>query len=219
MQLFLDSADRVMIKKWMPTGLVDGVTTNPSLLSKQGLNTKDVIVEICSMVEGDVSVEVVEKEPSLVYKQARQIAELAENVVVKIPFAMEYLPIINQLSRDGIAMNITLVFSVVQALMVAKLGVSYVSPFIGRLDDVGQTGVDLISDLVTVFDRYDFETEILAASIRSVEHWRQVALMGADVATVPPAIFEQAMHHNLTKEGIAKFDADWASLGKKSLLE
>lgn len=220
MNIFLDTADREMIKKWLPTGLIDGVTTNPSLLAKQGSNSKQVLLDICDMVDGDVSVEVVEKEPNAVYKQAKEIAALAENVVVKIPFAMEYLPVIDRLSSEDVELNITLVFSTLQALMVAKLDVTYISPFIGRLDDIGATGVELIEDLIEMKDCYeDFDSEILAASIRTVDHWKQVALMGVDVVTLPPAILEKAMKHPLTDKGIIAFDSDWAALGKKSLLE
>ena len=188
MKLFLDSANRKEIEKYLATGLVDGVTTNPSLLSAQGQNTKEVILDILRMVPGDVSIEVVEKAPDAVYTQAHQIAKLGDNAVVKIPFAFEYLPVIAKLVGDGVKLNITLVFNLLQALMVAKLGVTYISPFIGRLDDIGADGMVLIEDLVTLKDQYDFPVEILAASIRHVMHWERAALLGADVATVPPAI-------------------------------
>lgn len=220
MEIFLDTADRDLIRKWIPTGLIDGVTTNPSLLAKQGSNSKQVLLDICKMVDGDVSVEVVEKDPESVYKQAKEIAALAENIVVKIPFSMDYLPVIDKLVQEDIEINVTLVFSALQALMVAKLDVTYISPFIGRLDDIGATGVDLIEDIIEMKDSYeDFDSEVLAASIRTLDHWKQVALMGVDVVTLPPAILEKAMKHPLTDKGIAAFDADWAALGKKNLLE
>ncbi len=219
MKLFLDSANRKEIEKYLETGLVDGVTTNPSLLSAQGQNTKEVILDILRMVPGDVSIEVVEKSPAAVYAQAHQIAKLRDNVVVKIPFAFEYLPTIAKLVGDGIKLNITLVFSALQALMVAKLGVSYVSPFIGRLDDIGSDGMVLIEDLVSLKQQYEFPTEILAASIRHVMHWERAALLGADVATVPPALIEAACKHPLTESGIKKFDEDWKKLGKQNLLD
>ncbi len=219
MKLFLDSANRKEIEKYLATGLVDGVTTNPSLLSAQGQNTKEVILDILRMVPGDVSIEVVEKAPDAVYTQAHQIAKLGDNAVVKIPFAFEYLPVIAKLVGDGVKLNITLVFNLLQALMVAKLGVTYISPFIGRLDDIGADGMVLIEDLVTLKDQYDFPVEILAASIRHVMHWERAALLGADVATVPPAIIEAACKHPLTESGIKKFDEDWKKLGKQNLLD
>ncbi|MCB9493182.1 MAG: fructose-6-phosphate aldolase [Epsilonproteobacteria bacterium] len=218
MKLFLDTADRELIKKWVPTGLVDGITTNPTHLSKQGPNSKQVLLDICSMVEGDVSIEVVEKKPEAVAAQAREIANLAQNVVVKIPFSPEYLPVIKQLSQENIKINVTLVFNTLQALMVAKLGVAYISPFAGRLDDIGADGIATIADIVAIKEIYDLKSEILAASIRSVQHWHQSALAGADVATLPPTVFEQAMHHPLTEKGIALFDRDWQKLGKEKLL-
>lgn len=219
MKLFLDSADRKQIEKYLATGLVDGVTTNPSLLATQGENVKEVITDILRMVPGDVSIEVVEKHPDDVYAQAHQIAKLGDNAVVKIPFAFEYLPVVAKLVSDGIKLNITLVFNLTQALMVAKLGATYVSPFIGRLDDIGVDGLLLIRDLVELKYQYDFPFQILAASIRHVMHWQQAALLGADVATVPPSIIEAACKHPLTDVGIKKFDSDWQKLGKKSLLE
>ncbi len=219
MKIFLDSADRKLIEKYLSTGLIDGVTTNPSLLSAQGQNTKEVILDILRMVPGDVSIEVVEKSPDAVYEQAHQIAKLGDNAIVKIPFAFEYLPTIAKLVEDGVQLNITLVFSALQALMVAKLGVTYISPFVGRLDDIGSDGMVLIEDLVTLKQQYEFPSQILAASIRHVMHWERAALLGADVATVPPALIEAACHHPLTELGIKKFDQDWQKLGKQSLLE
>ena len=219
MKLFLDTANRELIKKWLPTGVIDGVTTNPSLLSKEGENPKKVLVEICNMVEGDVSIEVVEKEPEAVYKQAIQISKLAKNVVVKIPFAPEYLPVINKLVKEGVKINVTLIFSLVQALLVAKMGVKYISPFVGRLDDIDIDGMDLIENLVSTKHNYDFESEILVASIRSVIHLQESILIGADVATIPPTLLDKVMHHPLTVEGIKKFDADWQKLNIKNLLD
>lgn len=218
MKLFLDTADRALIKRWMPTGIIDGITTNPTHLSKEGPNTKEVLLDICDMVPGDVSIEVVEKEPEKVYQQAREIAALAGNVVVKIPFAEQYLPVINRLVQEGVAINVTLIFSLVQALIVAKLNVRYISPFVGRWDDIDINGIELIHELRTVMDNYGFASQILAASLRHLMHVHEAALYGADVATVPPTIFDKLMHHPLTEQGIAKFDADWKSLGKKSLL-
>jgi len=218
MKVFLDTANLEMIKKWVDTGIVDGVTTNPSLLSKEGKNTKEVLLEICKIVDGDVSIEVVKKSPEDVYKQAKDIAALAKNVVVKIPFAFEYLHVIKRLAKDGVRINVTLIFSLLQALMVAKLGVAYISPFVGRWDDVDVNGLRLIDELVVMKHNYGFESEILAASIRHVMHWHEVVLSGADVATVPPKLLNQIMVHPLTQKGIKKFDDDWEKLGKDELL-
>jgi transaldolase len=218
MKIFLDTANRDLIKKWIPTGLVDGVTTNPSLLSKEGPNTKKVLIDICKMVNGDVSIEVVEKEAEKVYKQAIQISKVAKNVVVKIPFKQEYLPVIEKLVKEGVKINVTLIFSLIQALLVSKLGVQYISPFIGRWDDIDSDGTELLEKLMTMKFNYDFKSEILAASIRHPIHLQKAILLGVDVATIPPTMLDKVMNHPLTKEGIEKFDADWKSLGKKDLL-
>ncbi|MFH0898035.1 MAG: transaldolase family protein [bacterium] len=219
MKIFLDTANRELIKKFIPTGLVDGVTTNPSLLSKEGSNVKEVLLDICNIVQGDVSIEVVEKEPQAVFKQAKEIAALADNVVVKIPFAFQYLPVIDRLTKEGVRLNVTLIFSSLQALLVAKLGVSYISPFIGRLDDIGIRGTEIVQEIMDIINEYEFESEIIAASIRTVTHLQDVARIGVDVATVPPKILEQIMIHPLTEKGIELFDNDWKKLGKKNLLE
>lgn len=219
MKLFLDTADRSAIRHWVETGVIDGVTTNPSHLSKEGSSTKEVLLEICSMVNGDVSIEVVEKDPQAVYKQAKDIAALASNVVVKIPFHEDYLAVIKQLVSEGVALNITLVFSVLQAMLVAKLGVRYVSPFVGRWDDIDVDGLAIVGDIRQTFDNYELDSQILAASLRTVMHWHHAALIGADVATIPPKLLTQVMQHPLTQAGIDKFDADWAKLGKSDLLE
>ena len=219
MKLFLDTADRELIKQWMPTGLIDGITTNPTHLSKEGSDSKRVLLDICQMVkDGDVSIEVVEKTPEAVYKQAREIAALAPNVVVKIPCVKEYLPVIHRLVNEGIRLNITLVFSVAQVLLMAKLNVAYISPFVGRIEDVGYDGLDLIEQAVEIVRDYDFESEILAASLRSVHHVQQAVYYGADVATVPPSLLDTIMNHPLTEKGLKKFDEDWAKLGKINLL-
>lgn len=217
MKIFLDSADRIQIKRCVITGLINGVTTNPSLLSKQDANTREVILEICSMVSGDVSVQVVEKDPESIYRQAKEIAALAKNIVVKIPFKVEYLPIIGRLTKEGISLNVTLVFSTLQALMSANLGVKYISLFIGRLDDIAGCWISLIESVIKIKKNYAFVSEVVVASVRSIDHWKQAAVIGADVISISPNIFEQAMNHPLTDAGVAKFDADWASLGKKNL--
>lgn len=219
MKIFLDTANRELIKKWLPTGLVDGVTTNPTLLSREGTNTKQVLLEICSMVNGPVSIEVIEKEPEAVYKQAKEIASFAKNVVVKIPCLVEYLPTINKLVNDGVKINATLVFTEVQALLLAKLGVTFISPFVGRWDDIGEHGVRIVENMMDIKHHYEFSSEILAASIRTVYHWKQVASVGVDIVTLPPAVLEQGIRHPLTDRGVELFDNDWKKLGKKSLFE
>jgi transaldolase len=219
MKIFLDTANKESIEKWVATGIINGVTTNPTHLSKEGPNTKQLLLDICKIVSGDVSIEVVEKEPEAVYRQAKEISALADNVVVKIPFTQEYLSVIAKLVKEEVKLNITLIFSVLQALLVAKLGVKYISPFIGRLDDIDNDGINLIDDLVELKYNYEFKFEIIAASIRGLMHWHHAALIGADVATIPPALLEKLMDHPLTQRGITKFDADWKKLGKKSLLE
>ena len=218
MKLFLDTADRKLIKEWVPTGIIDGVTTNPSLLSKEGSSTKEVLLDICKMVDGDVSIEVVEKDPDAVYKQAKEISSIASNVVVKIPFQKEYLSVIKKLSDEGIAINVTLVFSVVQAMLVAKLGVRYISPFIGRWDDIDVDGLGMIEELRQVLDNYGYTSQILAASVRHMMHLHYSMLIGADVATVPPSLFNKLMKHPLTISGIEQFDSDWKKSGNKTLL-
>ena len=217
MKLFLDTANIELIKQWIPTGVIDGVTTNPSLLAKETGNIKENLLEICNLVDGDVSIEVVEKDPEKVYQQALQISALAKNVVVKIPFAKEYLPIISRLCKEGIKINVTLIFSITQALLVSKLGVTYISPFIGRWDDIDIDGMNLIEDLVVMKENYGFKSEILAASIRNVIHLQKSIFAGADVATIPPTLLDKLFKHPLTLQGIEKFDSDWKKLGKTSL--
>ncbi len=219
MKIFLDTANRELIKKWVATGLIDGVTTNPSLLSKEGNNSKQVLQDICAMVDGPVSIEVVEKEPKSVLAQAKEISKFAKNVVVKIPFAEQYLPVIKAAVDDGIKINATLVFTPVQALMMAKLGVEFISPFVGRWDDIGVDGIQLLEEVITVKDVYGFSSQILAASIRTTLHWQKISQTGVDIITLPPSTLEQAMKHPLTERGIELFDNDWKKLGKKSLFE
>jgi len=219
MKIFLDTANREFIKKWISTGLVDGITTNPTHLSKEDPDSKKVLRDICSMVPGDVSIEVVEKNPEDVQKQALQIAKFAPNVIVKIPCLPEYFSVIHELVKQDIKINVTLVFTSLQALMVAKLGVAYISPFVGRWDEIGVDGIDCLAQIIQMKQTYDYSSQILAASIRHIVHWQKAVELGADVVTVPPAVFEQAMKHPLTDKGIEMFDNDWKKLGKKSLLE
>ena len=214
MKIFLDTANLEGIKKWALTGLIDGVTTNPTHLSKEGRNPKDQILAICAALpEGEISVEVTEQDPDAVYKQARDIAALAENIVVKIPCHHHYFPVIKRLVDEEIPLNITLVFTLVQGLMMCKLGVRYISPFVGRLDDIDVNGIELLPEMREMVDEYGFDTGILAASLRSVQHVHDAILAGADAATISLPVFEKMIEHPLTDQGMQQFNADWAKLG------
>lgn len=213
MKLFLDTADIKRIDDWNQTGLIDGVTTNPTHLAKEGKDPKKVIREICALLpEGEISVEVTELDPKKMYKQAKEIAALADNILVKVPCHKDYYPIIANLINDGIRVNITLVFSLIQAAFMCKLGVTYISPFVGRLDDIDVEGKDLLFEIRSMIDDYMFETQLLAASIRSVRHLHEAIMAGSDAVTVPIDVLEKATAHSLSSEGIAKFTADWATL-------
>lgn len=209
MKFFLDTANVEEIKRVNDLGLVDGVTTNPSLISKEGRPFEEVIKEICSVVDGPVSAEVVGLTYDEMVTEARQLAQWADNVVVKIPMTEEGLKAVNTLSQEGIKTNVTLIFTVSQGLMAAKAGATYVSPFLGRLDDIGSDGLGLVADLKTVFDNYDYDTEIIAASIRHLPHLEGSALAGADIATIPGSIFPKLWSHPLTDSGIQAFLDDW----------
>ena len=216
MKIFLDTADIQAIQKWLKTGILDGVTTNPTHLSKAGGDPTDGVVAIAKLMgDRDVSVEVTETEPEAVYKQAKAIAALATNIVVKVPCALEYYPIIKRLVAEGVPLNITLVFSLMQGLAMCKLGVKYISPFIGRLDDIDEPGIDLVRNLRVMIDEYGYTTELLAASIRGVMQLHDAILAGGDIATLPIAVLEKATQHPLTDKGMQKFLADWAKLGVK----
>lgn len=213
MKIFLDTANTELVKQWARTGLIDGVTTNPTNLSKEGKNPIDQILTICEILpHGLISVEVVETEPEAVYLQARQIASLSHNIAVKIPCHPQYYSVIRKLIEENITLNITLVFSLAQGLMMAKLGVDYISPFVGRLDDNGGDGIELIKELRQMLDWYGFETQLLAASLRSEEHFEKIIMAGADIATIPTALFEKLLTHPLTAAGMAQFLADWKKL-------
>jgi len=216
-KIFLDTANIESIKQWNNTGILDGVTTNPTLLKKEGGDAKKIIQEICTiMSHGDVSVEVTETEKDKVYKQAKEIASIASNVIVKIPCHKDYYAVIKKLTQEGVQINVTLVFTLLQSLFMCKLGVKYISPFIGRLDDIDSPGVELIDTLRIMVDEYKLtDTKILAASIRNVKHFHEVIMAGADVATVPVAVLEKAAQHPLTNIGIQKFMEDWKKLGIK----
>jgi transaldolase len=212
MKFFLDTAHYESIENALKTGLVDGVTTNPTLLSKEGNDPTELVKKIAALPLDAVSVEVTEHEPEKIYKQAHRIADLGSNIVVKVPCAPQYLSVINKLSSEGVPLNITLVFSMLQGLCMARLGVKYVSPFIGRLDDIDSQGIQVLYDLKEIFSTYEFKTKILAASIRTVSHIHAAALAGVDCATVPLTLFELLTAHPLSEKGIALFERDWQKL-------
>ena len=217
MKFFVDTAEVSEIKALIPTGLVDGVTTNPSLIAKSGRDFREVTAEICDLVPGPVSAEVTATETAAMVEEGRSLAKIAKNVVVKLPLTLDGVAACKALTDAGIRTNVTLCFSANQALIAAKAGATYISPFIGRLDDIGLNGMELIHEIRHIYDNYDFNTQILAASIRSVMHIKDAALAGADVATAPPAVIKALAHHPLTDKGLAAFLADWAKTGQKIL--
>ncbi|WP_040305306.1 fructose-6-phosphate aldolase [Ahrensia sp. R2A130] len=214
MKFFIDTADVDDIRYWNETGLLDGVTTNPSLILKSGRDIKEVLAEICEMVEGDVSGEVAATDYDTMLTEGRKLAEIADNIVIKLPTTMDGVRACKVLTDDGFKTNMTLCFSATQALMCAKVGATYVSPFIGRVDDMGVDGMELIEDIRTIFDNYGYETEILAASIRTMNHVKDCAIAGADVATIPPSTIEKLIRHPLTDKGLEAFLADWEKTGQ-----
>ncbi|MDK2789889.1 MAG: transaldolase [Methanothermococcus sp.] len=211
MKFFLDTANVEKIKEFAELGIVDGVTTNPSLIAKEGRDFHEVIKEICSIVDGPVSAEVISLEAEGMIKEARELAKIADNVVIKVPMTKEGLKAVNVLSKEGIKTNVTLVFSANQALMAAKAGATYVSPFVGRLDDIGHDGMKLIEDVVKIFRNYDIKTEVIVASVRHPIHALESAKIGADIATIPFDVLDKMFKHPLTDIGIEKFLKDWES--------
>ena len=209
MKFFIDTANLEEINKGLAMGMVDGVTTNPSLIAKEKKPFEEIIAEICKVVDGPVSAEVVSLEAEGMLAEARNLAKLADNVVIKVPMIVEGLKAVKQLAAEGIKTNVTLVFSAAQALLAAKAGATYVSPFVGRLDDIGNPGMDLIGDIVTIYDNYGYQSEIIVASIRSPQHVLDAALIGADIATIPFKVIAQLAKHPLTDRGIEQFLADW----------
>lgn len=214
MKFFVDTAITEEIRELNDLGLVDGVTTNPSLILKSGRDIIDVTKEICSLVDGPVSAEVTANDFDGMMRQADILSSIAENICIKLPLTWDGLKACKALTKNGIKTNLTLCFSANQALLAAKAGATYVSPFIGRLDDIGQNGIDLIGEIRTIFDNYDFTTKILAASIRTVNHVKEAALIGADVATIPPSIMKILVKHPLTDKGLDIFLKDWAKTGQ-----
>ncbi|MCI0526624.1 MAG: fructose-6-phosphate aldolase [Nitrospira sp.] len=215
MKLFIDSANLSEIKEVKAQGLIDGVTTNPTLVAKEGREFKKLIYEICEVVDGPVSAEVVSTEEEGMIKEAGELVKIHKHVVVKIPMIPDGLKAIRRLSQEGIKINVTLIFSPTQALLAAKAGATYVSPFVGRLDDVSEIGMNLIEQIVTIFNNYDFKTQVLVASVRNPVHVVEAALMGADVATMPFAVLQQLSKHPLTDIGLKKFLADWEKMHQK----
>lgn len=213
MELFLDTADLAIIQQSMQTGIVDGVTTNPSHLAKVGGDPMAQIAHIIKLLpHGKISVEVTETESEMVLLQARKIAKISPKILVKIPCHKDYYSVIKQLISEGVQINVTLVFTLIQATLMAKLGVAYISPFVGRLDDIDSCGTDLLHDIRAVFDRYRYQTKILAASIRHTQHMHEAIMAGVDAITVPAALFEKMADHPLTDQGIDLFMRDWKKL-------
>ena len=217
MKFFIDTADVAAIAELNDLGMVDGVTTNPSLILKSGRDILEVTKEICSIVTGPVSAEVVALAAEDMIAEGRKLAAIAPNIAVKVPLTWDGLKACKVLSGEGFMVNVTLCFSVNQALIAAKAGATFISPFVGRLDDINLDGLELISDIRTVYDNYGFETQILAASIRTANHLSQCALIGADVVTAPPAVIKALASHVLTDKGIETFMKDWAKTGQKIL--
>ena len=215
MKFFVDTADVDAIRELNDLGMVDGVTTNPSIILKSGRDIMEVTREICSITSGPVSAEVVSMNAEAMIAEGRKLAEIAENITVKVPLTWDGLKACKVLSGEGKMVNVTLCFSVNQALIAAKAGATFISPFIGRLDDINLDGMELISDIRQVYDNYGFETQILAASVRSANHVTQCALVGADVMTAPPSVIKAMASHVLTDKGLAQFNADWAKTGQK----
>jgi transaldolase len=216
MKFFIDTANPGEIRKAYEMGVIDGVTTNPTLISKENRDFPSLIEEICKIIQGlPISLEVISLKAEGMIEEARTLAKLGDNIVVKIPMTAEGLKAIKVLVSEGIKTNTTLVFSATQALLAAKAGTTYVSPFIGRLDDISQTGMDLIEQIVTIFENYGFDSEVIVASVRSPIHVLEAALIGADVATIPYKVIEQLVQHPLTDIGIERFLADWKKVPKK----
>jgi transaldolase len=215
MDFFIDTANIAEIKEAHRLGLVDGVTTNPTLIAKEGRDFLEVVSEICEIVDGPVSLEVVSTHDGGMIKEAKNLAKIHPNVVVKIPMTPDGLKAVKQLSGEGIRTNVTLVFSPLQALLAAKAGADFISPFIGRLDDVSHMGMDLVEQILTIIDNYEFESEVIVASVRHPVHVLEAALIGADIVTVPHKVLMQLSKHPLTDIGLERFLADWKKVPKK----
>lgn len=217
MKFFVDSADIDAIRELNETGLVDGVTTNPSLIAKSGRDFVEVVTEIAGLVDGPVSAEVTATDAPTMITEGRKLARIADNIAVKVPLTMDGLKTCRTLTNEGTMVNVTLCFSANQALLAAKAGATFISPFVGRLDDLGQDGMQLIADIVEIYDNYTFETEVLVASVRHPVHVLQSAKLGADVVTLPPDVLKKLADHPLTDKGLAAFLADWQATGQSIL--
>lgn len=215
MKFFIDTADIEEIKQANKRGWVDGVTTNPSLIAKTGRNFQEVIKDICKEVSGPVSAEVISLQSEEMFKEGVELAKIAANIVVKIPMTEDGMIAVKRLTAEGIKTNVTLVFHPLQALLAAKAGASMVSPFVGRLDDIGTDGLSMVSQIIQIYQNYDFGTEVLVASVRSPMHIMHAAEMGADIATIPFKVMQQMTHHPLTDKGIQIFMDDWNKANKK----
>ena len=217
MKFFVDSADIKQIEDLMPTGLVDGVTTNPSLIAKNGDDMSKTIKDICALVPGPVSAEVTATDSDKMLEEGQYLASLAKNVTIKVPLTINGLKTCKALRAQGTQVNVTLCFSATQALLAAKAGASFISPFVGRLDDIGEKGMDLIEDIVVIYENYGFETEVLVASVRSKQHVIDAAIIGAHVATLPPKVIYELYEHPLTDKGLKAFLDDWGKTGQSIL--
>ena len=217
MKFFLDSADIKQIEDLMPTGLIDGVTTNPSLIAKNGDDMAKTIKDICALVSGPVSAEVTATDSDKMLEEGQYLASLAKNVTIKVPLTINGLKTCKALRAQGTQVNVTLCFSATQALLAAKAGASFISPFVGRLDDIGEKGMDLIEDIVVIYENYSFETEVLVASVRSKQHVIDAAIIGAHVATLPPKVIYELYEHPLTDKGLKAFLDDWNKTGQSIL--
>ena len=217
MKFFVDSADIKQIEDLMPTGLIDGVTTNPSLIAKNGDDMAKTIKDICALVSGPVSAEVTATDSDRMLEEGQYLASLAKNVTIKVPLTINGLKTCKALRAQGTQVNVTLCFSATQALLAAKAGASFISPFVGRLDDIGENGMDLIEDIVVIYENYGFETEVLVASVRSKQHVIDAAIIGAHVATLPPKVIYELYEHPLTDKGLKAFLDDWGKTGQSIL--
>ncbi len=214
MKIFIDTANLEEIREIASWGILEGATTNPTLLAREGKEPEKVLREICELVNGPVSAEVISQDAEGMIKEARELSKIHENIVIKIPFTVEGLKAVRALKEEGIRTNVTLVFNPIQALLAAKAGASFVSPFVGRLDDIQTSGMDMVTDIITIFENYGFETEIIVASIRHPMHVLEAATLGAHIATIPPKVIRQMIKHPLTDIGIERFLEDWKKLQK-----
>lgn len=215
MKIFIDTADVKEIKRLNSIGIIDGITTNPSLIAKEGRNFEQVVKEITSIVNGPISAEAISLDAEGMITEARKLSKIHKNIVVKIPMTSEGIKAVKVLEKEGIKCNVTLIFSVTQALLAAKAGASYVSPFVGRIDDIGKKGMDVVKEIIETYKHYDFKTEIIVASVRNLEHVKEAGLLGADIATIPPQIIDEMFKHELTDKGIKKFLEDWDKVKNK----